>query len=45
VDYAKLQEEFASMEKEYLAMYNAMHGNNGWQRLVTCIIAYRQPAL
>ncbi|MBI3186952.1 MAG: hypothetical protein HYZ31_03640 [Gammaproteobacteria bacterium] len=29
VAYAKLQEEFASMEKEYLAMYNAIHGNNG----------------
>jgi hypothetical protein len=29
VAYAKLQDEFASMEKEYLAMYNAIHGNNG----------------
>ena len=28
VAYAKLQDEFASMEKEYLAMYNAIHGNN-----------------
>ncbi|HEX5635471.1 MAG TPA: hypothetical protein VFY78_00160, partial [Gammaproteobacteria bacterium] len=29
VAYAKLQEEFTAMEKEYLAMYNAIHGNNG----------------
>lgn len=28
VAYAKLQEEFASMESEYLAMYNAIHGDN-----------------
>ncbi|VAW60302.1 Membrane-associated zinc metalloprotease [hydrothermal vent metagenome] len=29
VAYAKLQDEFSSMETEYLAMYEAMHGNNG----------------
>ena len=28
VAYAKLQDEFSSVEKEYLAMYNAMHGDN-----------------
>ena len=27
VEYAKLQDEFTSMEKEYLAMYEAMHGD------------------
>lgn len=27
VVFAKLQDEFASMEKEYLAMYNAIHGD------------------
>ncbi len=29
VAYAKLQDEFSSMETEYLAMYEAMHGDNG----------------
>jgi len=29
VAYAKLQGEFSSMETEYLAMYEAMHGDNG----------------
>ncbi len=28
VAYAKLQDEFSSMETEYLAMYEAMHGDN-----------------
>ena len=28
VAYAKLQDEFSSVEKEYLSMYNAMHGDN-----------------
>ena len=28
VEYAKLQDEFSSMETEYLAMYEAMHGDN-----------------
>ena len=28
VAYAKLQDEFSSMEKEYLAMYEALHGEN-----------------
>ena len=28
VNYAKLQDEFSSMEKEYLAMYEAIHGDN-----------------
>ena len=29
VAYAQLQEEFDSIEKEYLSMYEAMHGDNG----------------
>lgn len=29
VAFAKLQDEFSSMEKEYLAMYNAIHGDKG----------------
>lgn len=29
VNYAKLQDEFSSMEKEYLAMYEAIHGDKG----------------
>ena len=28
VAFAQLQDEFSSMETEYLAMYEAMHGNN-----------------
>ena len=28
VAYAKLQDEFSSVEKEYLSMYNSMHGDN-----------------
>jgi len=29
VAFAQLQDEFSSMETEYLAMYEAMHGDNG----------------
>ena len=29
VAYAKLQDEFSSIEKEYLSMYNTIHGENG----------------
>jgi hypothetical protein len=29
VAFARLQDEFSSMEKEYLAMYNAIHGDKG----------------